>query len=113
MLEVGTKRQVYNSKAYRTKGGLTKSDLIRKKKGKGYRFQYGRKISVYSIVSKHQHKNGLNNRWASAVREARHQLNIKGFVSLSKDGMLYQTAKRIYETRSTPSQKEISLVGQN
>jgi len=106
MLDIGTKRQVYNMKAKQTAGGLTKSDLIRKKKG--YRFQYGRKISVYSIVSKNQHKNGLNNRWASAVKQARHQLNIKGFVSLSKDGMLYQTAKQIYKTRSPPSQQEIS-----
>lgn len=45
MLKVGSKIQVYNGSAERTKGGLTKNDLLRNKRGK--------------IVSKAQYENGL------------------------------------------------------
>ncbi len=45
MKTVGTKREVYNGKAHHTAGQLTKSDLMKSKKGK--------------IVSKKQHAAGL------------------------------------------------------
>jgi hypothetical protein len=41
----GTKREVFNGTAAHTSGGLTKSDLIKNKRGK--------------IVSKKQHQNGM------------------------------------------------------
>jgi len=42
---IGSKRQVWNGTAERTPGGLTKSDLIKNKRGK--------------IVSKKKHKRGI------------------------------------------------------
>jgi hypothetical protein len=39
---------------------------------------------------------GMTNRWASAVKTARDQLGIKGFVPIKKGTKLYDEAKKLY-----------------
>ena len=48
------------------------------------------------LVSKKKRAVGLTNRWASAVKTARDQLGIKGFMPVKKGTKLYDEAKKIY-----------------
>merc|ERR1719378_1737123 len=76
----GTKEQ--------TPGGLTKSDLIKNKRGK--------------IVSKKQSAlakkrfAGSVGPWMQAVKKARAALKLKGFVAIKKGSPLYVKAKEFY-----------------
>jgi hypothetical protein len=48
------------------------------------------------LVSKKKRAVGKTNRWASAVKAARDQLGIKGFVPIKKGTKLYDEAKKLY-----------------
>merc|ERR1712198_267381 len=86
---IGTKGQVFRGSKMKTKGGLTKADLMKNKNGK--------------IVSKARHKAGKKNykkvglkKWADAVMKARANLGVTGFCAIKKGTALYKAAKKIY-----------------
>merc|ERR1711998_614330 len=58
----------------KTVGGLTKSDLLKNKRGK--------------IVSKKQSARGKQNPWMQACKKARAALKIKGFTAIKKGSPL-------------------------
>merc|ERR1712224_517361 len=87
----GTKRQVWNKKALKTKGGLSRKDLKMNKHGK--------------IVSRAQSKAKNGSSWMVAVKKARAQLNIKGFYAIKKGTELYALAKCIQA--GTPVEKKV------
>ena len=74
----------------KTKGGLTKKDLMKNKQGKVIskkRYATGRK----------NFKNGGIAKWSKAVTEARKNLGITGFYAVKKGSALYKEARKIYE----------------
>merc|ERR1711904_699479 len=76
----GTKSKTYT--------GLTKSDLIKNKRGK--------------IVTKKQVANGKRayaniKGWTIAVQKARKALGVKGFVAIKKGSALYKKAKELHQ----------------
>merc|ERR1719502_1122051 len=71
-----------------TSSGLTKSDLIKNKRGK--------------IVTKKQVANGKRayaniKTWTVAVQKARKALGVKGFVAIKKGSALYKKAKELFQ----------------
>merc|ERR1719159_665107 len=71
----------------KTDTGLTKSDLMRNKKGR--------------VVTKKQHAAGkkafkLIKGWCDACQKAKKELGLKGFVAIKKGSALYKKAKEIY-----------------
>merc|ERR1711904_575562 len=75
----------FKSKTYT---GLTKSDLIKNKRGK--------------IVTKKQVANGKRayaniKGWTAAVQKARKALGVKGFVAVKKGTPLYKKAKELFQ----------------
>merc|ERR1719420_736567 len=68
-----------------TASKLTKSDLIKNKRGK--------------IVSKKNHARGQKNPWMTAVVEARKALKIKGLCMVKKGTPLYQKAKELMASK--------------
>merc|ERR1712100_274878 len=72
----------------KTVGGLTKSDLLKNKRGR--------------IVSKKQSAQAKKRfaqtvgPWMQAVKKARTALNLKGFVAIKKGSPLYVKAKEFY-----------------
>merc|ERR1712198_334091 len=83
---VGSMRRVFSGTADRTKGGLTKKDLMLNKAGK--------------VVSKKQFKRGQQQfkssglgKWTAAVQKARAELGISGFMAVKKGTPLYKLAK--------------------
>ena len=84
---VFARASVFSGTKTRTQGGLKKSDLMRSKTGK--------------IVTKAQHAAGKKayNRikgWTVAVKKARKDLGVKGFVVVKKGTALYKAAKAHY-----------------
>merc|ERR1711928_331052 len=74
----------------KTKGGLTKKDLMKNKQGKVIskkRYATGRK----------NFKNGGIAKWSKAVTKARNNLGITGFCAVKKGTALYKEARKIYE----------------
>merc|ERR1712139_109167 len=76
----GTKAKTYT--------GLTKTDLIKNKRGK--------------IVTKKQAANGKKayaniKGWTVAVQKARKALGVKGFVAVKKGSALYKKAKELFQ----------------
>merc|ERR1712224_525328 len=78
---------VFRGTKEKTLSGLTKSDLIRNKRGK--------------IVSKKQSLRAKKNNFikgrTTAVQKARKALGIKGFVAIKKGSALYKKAKELYQ----------------
>jgi len=74
---------VFAGKASKSKGGLTKGDLVKSKSGK--------------IVSKKASAKGKKSPWIAAVAAARKALNLKGFVAIKKGSPLYNKAKQLYK----------------
>jgi hypothetical protein len=75
---------VFRGGKLKTRGGLTKSDLVKNKRGR--------------IVSKKQMANGKMRyknikAWAEAVAKARKALSVTGFVAIKKGSALYTKAK--------------------
>ena len=76
---VGSKREVWNKTAKQTAGGLKRNNLVRVKDSQGN----------VRIKSKKQHIAGKKmkkgkNKWAKAMKKARKELDIEGFVSIQK-----------------------------
>merc|ERR1719159_1896916 len=82
------KSVVFRGTKAKTTGGLTKSDLVKNKRG--------------IIVSKKQQAKGSKlyakyaKKWISAVQQARKALGVKGFVAIKKGTPLYTKAKGLY-----------------
>ena len=85
---IGSRRQVMNGTALKTKGNLTKKDLQRKD---------GR------IISKKKSSNAKKNKsltaWASAMKAARKELGITEFQLMKKGSKLYKKTKEIYDKK--------------
>lgn len=84
--DTGSYVQVYRGTKKYTKGGLTKKDLVKNKKGR--------------IVSKRQQSHNPLKKWVSACKQAKLELKIPGFCPLNKgpEGKaLYKRAKEIYD----------------
>merc|ERR1712117_357008 len=84
---IGTKRQVFRGTHEKTKGGLTKKDLMQNKNGR--------------VVSKKAHaigtkKNGIA-KWAKCFVKARKQLGISGFCAVKKGTKLYKLTRKFYD----------------
>merc|ERR1719263_2788304 len=79
------KSLVFRGTKAKTVGGLTKSDLVKNKRG--------------LIVSKKQQARGkalytkFGQKWMSAVQKARKELGTKGFVAIKKGSPLYSKAR--------------------
>merc|ERR1712193_36116 len=79
---------VFNGTKAKTYTGLTKSDLIKNKRGK--------------IVTKKSSAAGKKNYanikgWTAACQKARKALGIKGFVAIKKGTPFYKKAKEFYQ----------------
>merc|ERR1719159_2257403 len=70
---------VLRGKKEKTVGGLTSTMLIKNKYGK--------------IVSKKASAAAKKNKWAQAIKSARNELKLKGFVPIKKGAPLYLKAK--------------------
>ena len=88
-----SKRRVISGAIKRTSGGLSKANLLVKKKHGKVR-----------IVSRRKSNLGKKNAWAQSFKKARQELGIKGFCVMRKTGgteierELYRTTKMIHET---------------
>merc|ERR550537_861146 len=79
---------VFRGTKPKTLSGLTKSDLVKNKRGK--------------IVTKKQVANGKRayaniKSWTVAVQKARKALGVKGFVAVKKGTPLYTKAKELFQ----------------
>merc|ERR1712083_704907 len=86
-MQTGSMRRVWSGTAMYTKGGLMKKDLCINKRGK--------------VVSKRMMKHGKKSyksikEWTNALKLARKQLGLKGFVACKKGTEYYAIAKKIY-----------------
>ena len=79
---IGTRREVMNGSAVMTNGGLTKKKLV---------LSHGR-IRTRAGISK-----GKKNEWAMAMKKARSQLKVKGFVPMKKGSALYKQTMKNYK----------------
>ena len=86
---VGSMRRVFNGTADRTGGGLTKKDLCKNKRGK--------------IVSIKSRKNAMKKfktsglgKWIAAVKRARKELGLTGFVACKKGTAFYKLTRKYY-----------------
>merc|ERR1719419_1657232 len=94
MRETGSYVQVYRGTKKYTKGGLTKKDLVKNKKGR--------------IVSKRQQSHNPLKKWVTACKQAKKELKIPGFCPLNKGPKgkkLYARAKAIYATMKAEAMK--------
>ena len=76
------RRHAFFGKIDKTKTGLKKSDFIQTKTGR--------------IVSKKASQRAKASPWMAAVKKARSELKIKGFVAIKKGTPLYKKAKELY-----------------
>jgi len=82
------KQQVMNGTIAHTPGGLAKSDIKVRRLSNGKRY-----------VSKIKSAQAKQNPWIKAVKKARKNLGIEGFVAINRDAdgkALYKEAKKIY-----------------
>merc|ERR1711879_79091 len=85
----GSKIKVWNGTATYTKGGLTKDQLMKNKRGK---------IVSKKMFAKGQALKGKSG-WMGAVAKARKELGITGFVLMNRGAKgvaLYNKAKELY-----------------
>merc|ERR1719412_3475572 len=75
-MQTGSYRKVWNGTSKFTKGGLTKSDLCLNNKGKV--------ISKKRFAAAKKNKGLKNGWWMAALKKARKQLGITGFVKLNR-----------------------------
>merc|ERR1712196_559444 len=80
---------VFRGSKAKTVSGLTKTDLVKNKRGR--------------IVSKKQMAKGKElyakyaKTWVTAVQKARKALGVKGFVAIKKGSALYKKAKEFHQ----------------
>lgn len=85
--KVGSMRKVWNGTAAKTGGGLTKKDLCLNKNGKV--------VSKKALShGKKQFKNSALSKWGAAMKKARKELGITGFVACKKGTPLYKLTKK-------------------
>lgn len=94
-MQTGSYRKVWNGTKKFTKGGLTKADLMMNSRRK--------------IVSKKMHAHATSRKsfagWTTAVKQARKEMGISGFVLMNRGAQgtaLYARAKAIYNAGTTP-----------
>jgi len=83
--DTGSYVQVWRGVKKYTRGGLTKKDLVKNKKGR--------------VVSRRQQSHNPLKKWVNACRQAKRELKIPGFCPLNKGDQgkaLYKRAKEIY-----------------
>lgn len=85
---------VFNGKKSRTRGGLKRDDLIKRRVGP----------KSFRVVSKRKSLKGKSNPWIAAVSQARKQLGVK-FALIKKGTKLYILAKQIYEKTKSKKSK--------
>ena len=78
---------VFHGTKEKTLSGLTKSDLIKNKRGK----------IVSKKASLRAKKNNFIKGWVTAVQKARKALGVKGFVAVKKGTPLYKKAKELFQ----------------
>ena len=87
--QTGSMRQVWNGTRTYTKGGLTKASLMMNKRGK----------VVSKKASAKAKKNGGITKWCAAMKKARKELGITGFVKINRGAQgvaLYKLAKKYH-----------------
>ena len=87
---VGKKWQVWKGTRVKTVGGLTKKDLMLNKNGKAV----SKKAS--SRAKKNMKNNGIG-KWCAAIKQARKELNLQGFVPCKKGTKYYNRVAAIYK----------------
>merc|ERR1712083_1043525 len=88
-MQTGSYRKVWNGTKMYTKGGLMKKDLMENKRGK----------IVSKKASMRAAKSGGISKWCSAMKQARKELGVTGFVTINRGAQgvaLYKAAKAIY-----------------
>ena len=98
MKTIGSRRMVFSGGAKKT-AGLTKSELIKVKKGTRLN-KDGKRVPVYSIVSKKEERSRQKkNMWADSIRLARARLQKKQKKPpwVHKDRKRWSTLQRSYE----------------
>jgi hypothetical protein len=95
METVGSKREVYKGKAKHTSGGLEKKDIVKRN---------GKYMSKKKLKASKSNK-GLRN-WISAVKKARKELKITGFVPIKKGTELYKLAKKYHNEVKSKSKSK-------
>ena len=94
----GQRRQVWEGKASRTKGGLTKKDLKENKKT-------GKIVSVRASAAAKSRAEPLK-KWNAAVKKAAKEIGCTPVVAPEKGTKLYKLAKKMYtSTKSKKSAK--------
>ena len=89
-MKIGKAWQVWNGTRERTVGGLTKKDLCRSKTGK----IVSRKKA--QLAKKRMNsKSGIGG-WCKAVKQARKELGLVGFVACKKGSPFYKRVNQIY-----------------
>merc|ERR1719469_1499175 len=86
--KLGSKSAVFKGTKIKTKSGFKQSDLMKNKRGKE--------------VTKKKHADGLKKfkqieNWVNALKMARVELGLKGFVAIKKGSEFYNKAKNIIE----------------
>jgi len=100
--DTGSYVQVWRGNKKYTKGGLTKKDLVKNKKGR--------------VVSKRQQEHNPLKKWVVACRQAKLELKIPGFCPLNKGPngkALYKRAKEIYAEIKAKEAKAKQLKKEN
>merc|ERR1712232_1243967 len=79
---------VFHGSKTKTSSGLTKGDLMKNKRGKIV-------TKASNIAGKKAYKHIAS--WTVALKKARSELKVKGFVACKKGSPLYRKAKEFYE----------------
>ncbi len=85
---VGKKWQVWKGTRVKTVGGLTKKDLMLNKSGKV--------VSKKKSMLTKKRKGGITN-WCAAVKQARKEMSLTGFVACKKGTAFYKRVNGIYK----------------
>merc|ERR1719333_932226 len=81
------KSVVFRGSKAKTIGGLTASDLVKNKRGKG--------VSKKALVNGKKAYANIKG-WTVAVQKARKALGVKGFVAIKKGTPLYKKAREFF-----------------
>lgn len=87
---VGKKWQVWKGTRVKTVGGLTKKDLMMNK--------HGKVVSKKKSMLSKKRKGGILN-WCAAIKQARKEMNLQGFVACKKGTSYYKRVKAIYTAK--------------
>ena len=88
-IKVGSMRRVWSGTCDRTKGGLTKKDLMKNKRGKIV-------SKKQNASSKKKFRSSALSKWVAATQKARAELGLTGFVACKKGTSYYKLAKKYF-----------------